>query len=316
MSDHVERPDLKLRLGQSARIMGLAVVEFRQFVARPNFGLSLAGGIALTALSGPFGTYHDLTLGYRTLYWGLAIGLPALLLTFLSFLARALVAPARPSIPGLALGVGVVGSVPGWALLVVLESVFPFPNPMSPLALLPLVVIPSLVTSVLINLLYDATTGARRARALENGPHPAGGARSMAPPGAGALSLAGFRPGPDPVAADPQSEGDPTRGLSKLPHHLGTEIITLQAQGHYLNVTTARGRALILLRMGDAEAELADLPGLRVHRSWWVNLRHARRLEVRNGRVWLELSTGVSVPVARGLRRQVEGELLRMKPPG
>lgn len=91
------------------------------------------------------------------------------------------------------------------------------------------------------------------------------------------------------------------RLFDRLPPRLGTELIALEMEDHYLRVHTALGSDLILLRMRDALAELDGLDGAQVHRSWWV-ARTALRGVLREGRnVRLELRGGLIAPVARNL---------------
>ncbi|MEE3625334.1 LytTR family DNA-binding domain-containing protein [Nitrospirillum sp. BR 11752] len=62
---------------------------------------------------------------------------------------------------------------------------------------------------------------------------------------------------------------------------------------------TAQGSALVLIPLHQAVAELDAVPGLRVHRSWWV-ARHAVTAVVRDGRnLRLRLSNGIEAPIAR-----------------
>ncbi|MEZ5790290.1 MAG: LytTR family DNA-binding domain-containing protein [Nitratireductor sp.] len=82
--------------------------------------------------------------------------------------------------------------------------------------------------------------------------------------------------------------------------------MSLQAQDHYVRVTTTRGSEMILIRLADAENELGTGLGERVHRSWWVAKGHASRLERSNGRMELILSNGTSVPVSRSYRKAAE----------
>lgn len=102
------------------------------------------------------------------------------------------------------------------------------------------------------------------------------------------------------------SAATPTPALfTRLPAGLGREIVTIRAQDHYVEVTTLKGNALILMRMGDAVQDLAMPEGMQVHRSWWVNLAHAERLEMTDkGRMALVMVTGGVVPVPRA--RQAE----------
>ncbi len=53
------------------------------------------------------------------------------------------------------------------------------------------------------------------------------------------------------------------------------------------------------MRLVDAERELQGLPGLRVHRSWWVAESHMTAVKREGNRVLVLLDTGVEVPVSR-----------------
>lgn len=108
----------------------------------------------------------------------------------------------------------------------------------------------------------------------------------------------------EPLASELQPATDPAapaRLYDRLPAALGTDLIALEMEDHYLRVHTAVGSDLILLRMRDAMAELDGLDGAQVHRSWWVCRAAIGRVE-RDGRnVRLLLSNGLSVPVARNM---------------
>lgn len=92
----------------------------------------------------------------------------------------------------------------------------------------------------------------------------------------------------------------PPRFFERLPVKLrGSEIFAVEAEDHYLRLHTSKGQDLILMRMGDAVAELEGLEGAQVHRSWWVAkaaVEHARR---GDGRATLTLKDGARVPVSR-----------------
>ena len=111
---------------------------------------------------------------------------------------------------------------------------------------------------------------------------------------------------PTPVAlntplATPPPEPTPIPGdfLSRLPRHLGRDLIALQMEDHYVRVHTSSGSALVLIPLRQALAELGAIPGLRVHRSWWV-ARHAVTGTVADGRnVRLRLVNGLEAPVSR-----------------
>lgn len=98
-------------------------------------------------------------------------------------------------------------------------------------------------------------------------------------------------PVPEPVAGP--------RFLERLPAELGTDLIALEMEDHYVRAHTALGSDLVLLRMRDAVAELDGIEGEQVHRSWWV-ARGAVRDVQRDGRnVRLVLDNGIEAPVSR-----------------
>lgn len=87
--------------------------------------------------------------------------------------------------------------------------------------------------------------------------------------------------------------------LDALPPHLGTDILCLENEDHYVRVYTTAGNALILMRLRDAIAQLAGVEGAQVHRSWWV-ARSAVKHVVRSERqLLLKLTDGREVPVSR-----------------
>jgi hypothetical protein len=122
-----------------------------------------------------------------------------------------------------------------------------------------------------------------------------------------------------PVAADtpitavrePQSPARPAidpalvEFMGRLPRRMGTDIVAMTAELHYLRVYTRHGDALILMSFGRAVKALQVLDGLAVHRSHWVATSHVVRLETDGDRVVCRLDTGLSVPVSRGSRARL-----------
>ena len=106
-----------------------------------------------------------------------------------------------------------------------------------------------------------------------------------------------YRPRAEEAAPEQAAiEGD---FLSRVPRHLGRDLIALQMEDHYVRVHTSAGSALILIPLRQALDELGAVPGLQVHRSWWV-ARHAVIGTVQDGRnVRLRLSNGLQAPVSR-----------------
>ncbi len=92
---------------------------------------------------------------------------------------------------------------------------------------------------------------------------------------------------------------------ARLPPHLGRDLLALQMEDHYVRAHTRLGSALILIPLHQAVRELGGVPGLRIHRSWWV-ARAAVKGAVQEGRsVRLLLSNGTQAPVARAAVAEV-----------
>ena len=88
--------------------------------------------------------------------------------------------------------------------------------------------------------------------------------------------------------------------LARLPVGSRAELLHLRMQDHYVEVHTAAGSELLLLRFRDALREVEDVEGLQVHRSHWVARNAVARVERRSGgRVVLRLVNGSRVPVSR-----------------
>ena len=70
-------------------------------------------------------------------------------------------------------------------------------------------------------------------------------------------------------------------------------------QDHYVEVTTTKGTELILIRFQYAIKEMGAIAGTQIHRSHWVTLNGMRRLKRQNGKLFVELVDGRTLPVSR-----------------
>jgi hypothetical protein len=116
-----------------------------------------------------------------------------------------------------------------------------------------------------------------------------------------AMPIAAAAPAPQAPAPEPAPSAPPQPNLlfDQLPPELGSDIIALEMEDHYVRVHTALGSALVLMRLRDATALVGDLEGMQVHRSWWV-ARGAVEDVLRDGRnIRLRLARGLEAPVAR-----------------
>lgn len=91
-----------------------------------------------------------------------------------------------------------------------------------------------------------------------------------------------------------------------MPAALGRDLVAVSAELHYIRVRTTKGSDLVLCGFGDAVRQLGDAPGLQVHRSHWVMLRHVGRIERVGQRAVAHMSDGGTVPVSRAHRAALE----------
>lgn len=115
---------------------------------------------------------------------------------------------------------------------------------------------------------------------------------------------------PDAARDAPTKESRPLFDLlSRLPRHIGTDIVAISAELHYLRVRTRTGEALILMSFGRAVEALGVIPGERIHRSHWIALAHIAVLESDGDRVICRLDTGLELPVSRTYRARLRAAL-------
>lgn len=118
-----------------------------------------------------------------------------------------------------------------------------------------------------------------------------------------ALALLVRRPTQTHAAAN---GAPPPKFLARLtPKLRGADLYAVEAEDHYLRLHTSLGQDLILMRLGDAIAELEGLEGARTHRSWWVAKDAVAEAERFDGRATLTLKDGSEVPVSRGYAREL-----------
>lgn len=98
--------------------------------------------------------------------------------------------------------------------------------------------------------------------------------------------------------------------VALLPAKVGTEIVALQAEDHYVRVFTNAGSALIRYRFGDAMRDVAPLDGMQVHRSFWVRRSAVVGLDIRSSTWLITISSGQQVPVSQAFRAVVRSSQL------
>lgn len=100
------------------------------------------------------------------------------------------------------------------------------------------------------------------------------------------------------VTPTPQINVKGERFLSSLPGIVGTDVIAVSSDLHYLNVWTLTGRTTVLGNLKDVVIDLGDA-GMQVHRSHWVAHAHVRRIVGTASDAACILSNELRVPISR-----------------
>lgn len=118
-------------------------------------------------------------------------------------------------------------------------------------------------------------------------------------PTANEMQEPGRAPGrPEPASAAIPA-AFPTSLLGRLPPGVGSDIMALETEDHYLRVHAAGGSALILMRMADATALIDPRLGMQVHRRWWVAQAAVSGMRTEGQKLFLCLTNKSLVPVGR-----------------
>ena len=239
--------------------------------------ISFLVAVALLVYLGPFGTWALLAVPDRLLFWVSAVGVNWIVGYIAFFLvSQAFREREWPQWTGFVLA-AIVAAVPGTGTvwLVVIAYLDYRPSSVSDVA--------SLYTQVAVlhlfigTLVFRIVDGALRRR----------GAREEFPPPDASAEFA------------PRAESEAPL-LARLPARSRAELLHLRMQDHYVEVHTAAGSEMLLLRFRDALSEVEGVNGLQVHRSHWVARKAVAGVERRGGgRIALRLVNGSRVPVSR-----------------
>lgn len=101
--------------------------------------------------------------------------------------------------------------------------------------------------------------------------------------------------------------------MSKLSVSVRAEPLLLQAQEHYLSVTTKRGEELILYKFGQAINEISADYGLQVHRSFWVAKQNIKGWINQAPGIKVVLHHGGDVPVSRRFEYYIKQQFAELK---
>jgi len=86
--------------------------------------------------------------------------------------------------------------------------------------------------------------------------------------------------------------------LLSLPGVVGTDVVAVSSDLHYLNVWTVAGRSTVLGNLRDVVTDLGDI-GMQVHRSHWVAHAHVRRIVGTANNAACIMSNELRIPISR-----------------
>lgn len=251
---------------------------------------AIAVGLLL-GFAGPFGSYPAFPTATRYAFW---LGLTAAGVVA-AFAANAILPITRFRTGAVRLGAGALVSalpmtfVVAWTLSLVQPGRVFTPQQLPALF--------ACVAAVQLLIVYAITAAAPKANDVEALDRPP------------AL--------PEPVAAT--IPAFPSALLGRLPPAIGSDIIALETEDHYLRVHAAGGSALILMRMADAVAMLDPRLGAQVHRRWWVAQAAVAGVRAEGQRFFLCLTDNKLVPVGRSFSAAARARFAHARnigPPG
>ena len=252
-------------------ILQFTLREMHRVFSKPNFWIGYVAVVIVLVVSGPFYTAINLNFAERLAYWILISASSFALGLFTSLFLGALLQQKGVNRQVAITMAGFLAGIPIAGIVWLAGNLLFDFNPGDTRSELGVLVIQCAVISAIVALLFSLF--ATNSKAI------------------GETRL--------------QSE-IPSSFLDRLPVSLGKDLISVQAQDHYLKVTTSKGSEMILMRMADACIELSDFNGLQVHRSWWIAASHVEAFEKTGGKAALKLSNGEKVPVSRGFMKAVK----------
>ena len=111
-----------------------------------------------------------------------------------------------------------------------------------------------------------------------------------------------FQPVQSP-SSDPEGRDPDARLMLRLPPEKRGELLYMSMQDHYVEIVTAKGRELVLLRLADAINEAGGTTGIQVHRSHWVAFSAISSIKRDGGKSSVVMSDGTELPVSRTYAR-------------
>jgi hypothetical protein len=228
------------------------------------------------AVSGPFGTFQSFNVGQRFGYWAVMVVASYLVghaaARFFLELSREQIVQKWPRV----IVAGLLASLPVTIVVLLVNGVaYQHVDVGESLMIWLYVTIITLAVVVMFVTLGDL---------MRAEPEAAGAAAVPAP---------AQPPPPPPI-------------LTRVPLPQRGRLLALVVEDHYVEIVTDKGKTLVLMRLADAMREAAGVPGLQIHRSHWVARDAVVKAHRADGKLSLDLSNGLRLPVSRGFMPAVK----------
>ena len=273
------------KLRKSSRVADRVQFAIREWSGAKSVGLHVfwfLTTVGLLVYLGPFGTWASLTVSDRLLFWTIAVGANWVVgnVVFTSTI-RSFRNRKWPTWTGLVLA-ALITALPGTGTVWLVVAIYLDYQPSDVSGIIELYAQVFVLHLIIGSLVFHLIDRTRRQRDI---------ARKISVP----------ESPPPGEKADAIAQAAPEAALlARLSARSRAKLLHLHMQDHYVEVNTAAGSELLLLRFRDALREVEDVNGLQVHRSHWVARDAVAGVERRGGgRVILRLVNGSRVPVSR-----------------
>lgn len=91
----------------------------------------------------------------------------------------------------------------------------------------------------------------------------------------------------------------PPKILDRINITLRAPLVSLSVNDHYVEVTTLKGKELVLIRLSDAIAETGDIAGLQIHRSHWIAIDQVASVKKKDGKTSVTMQNTSIFPISR-----------------
>ena len=247
-----------------------ALRELQVFLRSPRFWATFGAVVLIFWVTGPYGTAERLATAPRLGFWLVQHAAAWSIAVVTIVLVNTLLLRRVPSLLGcMAIGTLIAGAPVGLATEAISLATFSGTPTVATIA-------QSIASGLLLSALFCGLTF-----------------MTMSSKQAEALS-----PLPLPLSEVAEERAEVLLLRRLKPENRGP-VLHMTVADHYTEVTTSRGRELVLLRFSDALEELGATAGLQVHRSHFVADIHVDRLLRAEGRLAILMKDGREIPVSR-----------------